>query len=358
MSSRHPAHFTLFVGLFVASACEREHKLVTEVLEPSYRGFQIESYDEKAVQPGTVFFTDGSNQAAPRIVEVDRTGKVVWQWVVPTDLLNANTVMDTAPMPDGGALVIVDAIGVVQVTEDGQVARIYESMLPSHDVDLLDDGSWLVTNGWVQKGEPHFMEVAPDDSVVWSWDGLDRYDVAPYNEVYREGWVHANAAERLDDGNTLVSLRNFNIVALLDEAGTTQWEIGFSDIEPEAAAAGLYDVAYGSNPHDPELTIDGTLLVAVHRPSVVLEIDLDSRAVIWSWSPEVDSAGKIRDANRLPNGNTLITSTRSVLEVDAAGTVVWQLFADESLFGQDAPEEFRPFYKACLIAPDGTVYGG
>ncbi len=358
MYLRHAVRLVLFMGAFVASACEREHKLLTEVLEPSYRGFEVAIHDEDAVQPGTVFFSDGSNQSAPRIVEVDRRGDVVWQWVVSTDLLNTNTVMDTTPMPDGGALVIVDAIGVVEVTEDGEISRIYESMLPSHDVDLLESGNWLVTNGWVQKGEPHFMEIAPDNTIAWSWDGLEQYDVSPYDEVYREGWIHANAAERLDDGSTLVSLRNFNMVATLDADGAVQSEVGFSEIEPEAAAAGAYDVASGSNPHDPELTIDGTLLVAVHRPSVVLEVDPDTKDVVWSWSPEVDSAGKIRDANRLPNGNTLITSTRSVLEVDASGTVVWQLLADESLFGEDAPAEMRPFYKACLIAPDGTVYGG
>jgi len=342
----------------VGSACAREHKLDTELLDPSYRGFTTETYDEDALQPGTLFFSDGSDQTAPRVVEVDRAGKVQWQWVVPAELVNSNTIMDSTPTPEGGALLVVDAIGVLEVDHAGDIIARYDSLLPSHDVDLLDNGNWLVTNGWSRKGEPHFMEVTPEGDIAWSWDGLDQYDTEPFDIVYREGWIHANAAERLDDGSTLVSLRNFNRVALLDSVGDVEWEVVFSHIEPEAQAADLFDVAKGVNPHEPELTPDGTLLVAVHQPNVVLEVDLATREVIWSWSAEVDGATKIRDVNRLPNGNTLVTSTEAVLELDPTGTVIWRLDANLDLLDPNAPADLRPFYKASLVTPDGTVYGG
>ena len=124
----------------------------------------------------------------------------------------------------------------------------------------------------------------------------------------------------------------------------------------QAHAAGEFDVYPGQNPHEAELTIDGTLLVAVHRPSAVVEVDVDTQEVLWAWSPTTDGAGKIRDANRLPNGNTLITSTSSIYEVTPAGEVAWRLDSNYEE-DPDSPVDLRPFYKAVLLDEDGVQYG-
>ena len=355
--SASPLHVAAAVAAAASFGCEREHKMGLVTLDPDYQGFRVEAYDKDSVQPGTVFFSDASNPKSPRIVEVDRDGRVVWQYRVPSTLIDSNAIMDSTPSMAGGALFVSDAFGVFETNRAGDVTRSYEGMLPSHDVDQLDDGSWLVTNGWAAKGEPHFMEIDPDSgSIGWKWTGEAHYDLEPYSEIYREGWIHANSAQRLDDGTTLVSLRNFNTVALLDSNGSPLWEITFNEVEPEAWAAGEFDVYPGRNPHEAEYTVDGTLLVALHSPSSVVEVDIDSQQVLWVWTPTTDGAGKIRDANRLPNGNTLVTSTAGIFEVNPAGEVVWRLYANYES-DPNSPVEVRPFYKAVLIAPDGVQYG-
>jgi outer membrane protein assembly factor BamB len=338
-------------------ACAPEHKLETVVASPPYRGFSTETFNEKALQPGTIFFSDGSNPAVPRVVEVDRDGKVLWQFRVPAELVNANTIMDAEPTPSGGAVFIMDGIGVVEVNKDGQEVRRFESLLPSHDVDVLANGNWLCTNAWARMGEPHFMEIDPSGAVVWSWDGLSQYDRAPYNEIYREGWIHANAAERQPDGSTLVSLRNFNTVAMLDANGGVSWEMLFDEVDPESYYRGEYDVAPGAKPHEPSITSDGNVLVAVKGPNVLYEIEPASRAVVWSWSAEEDGAFKMRDVNRLPNGNSLVTSIQTIFEITPEGEVVWRLDADLSIEGADGVREQRPFFKTMLIDLDRAVHG-
>ena len=336
--------------------CARDHKLETIVVEPTPRSFETETADASRLAPGTVFFSDNSDINRPRIVEVDRDGSVVWQAVIPPAVRQSSMLMDAEPTPSGGAAFIVDGIGAFEVDEAGELVRSFESFQPSHDIDVLPDDSWLLTNGWSLRGEVHFMEIDPTGRNQWSWDGLDYYDSYPYTEVYSEGWIHANAAQRLDDGTTLVSLRNFNEVALLDAAGAPSWSVRFDEIDPELALETPYHVAEGRNPHDPELTDAGTVLMALHRPERVVEVDPVAGELVWSWLPLDDRADGIRDANRLPNGNTLVTAAETIFEVSPEGEILWTLSSNE-----ENPEEntaVRSLYKAMLIDDDGEVHGG
>ena len=62
-------------------------------------------------------------------------------------------------------------------------------------------------------------------------------------------------------------------------------------------------------------------------------------------------ASPVRDANRLPNGNTLITGTTKIVEVTAGGKIVWQLTLKGVAFGERDVRGLG-FYKAERI---GTV---
>jgi hypothetical protein len=266
--------------------------------------------------------------------------------------------MDAQRTTGGGAAFIIDSVGAFEVDSAGKTLRSYESIQPSHDLDVLDNGNWLMTNGWVLKGEPHFIEVDPSGDVVWSWDGVSAYDREPYADLYREGWIHANSATRLDDGSTMVSLRNFNRVAMLSAAGAVEWELVFSHVDPALIETDRYDIVRGHNPHDPELTPANTVLVALHRPSMVVEVDVATQELVWAWKPEGYDDIKVRDVNRLPNGNTLVVSTRAIFELSPEGVPLWRLDADLDESVAESAPDVQPFYKSSLIAPDGTVYGG
>ena len=346
------------LGLVLATGCERDHVLDVKTGEAAFLGFEVESAAAGELASGTVFFADASNRDHPRIVEVNRAGEVVWQYRVPPELVLATSLMDVAPTPGGGALFVVDGVGAFEVDAEGELVHAFESIQPSHDIDLLDDGSWLLTNGWARMGEPHFMIVTPEGETTWEWLGLDQYGMLPYTDIYREGWMHANAAQRQPDGSLLVSLRNFYRVVMLDPAGDPVWEIQFDEIDPDAYDAGEYDVVEGRNPHEPELTPDGTVLVALHRPSQVVEVDVETQEVVWRWSPPDDDGATIRDANRLSNGNTLVTAAHAIFELSPDGAVLWKLRSNVDRSEADVSGSVRSFYKAVLIDDDGEVYGG
>jgi iron complex transport system substrate-binding protein len=59
--------------------------------------------------------------------------------------------------------------------------------------------------------DPQVKEVSAKGEIVWSWYARDHFYRLPFKDVYEEGWTHTNSATRLSNGDTLISLRNFNL---------------------------------------------------------------------------------------------------------------------------------------------------
>ena len=71
---------------------------------------------------------------------------------------------------------------------------------------------------------------------------------------------------------------------------------------------------------------NGNILLANHdRPHRIIEFDPVTGKVVWQTTGFEQSAVPVRDANRLPNGNTLITCSTKIIEVTAEGKTVWQM---------------------------------
>jgi len=76
------------------------------------------------------------------------------------------------------------------------------------------------------------------------------------------------------------------------------------------------------NPYDADRLPNGNTLIADTFGSRVIEVD-PKGTIVWSFAKEV----RPFDCDRLPNGNTLIADVRKdrVIEVDAKGEVVWEV---------------------------------
>jgi hypothetical protein len=76
------------------------------------------------------------------------------------------------------------------------------------------------------------QEFDENKDLIWEWNGHDHYqfgDVDPrwLSNPNKVDWTHANAVERDNDGNILLSLRHFNEITKIDhETGHIIWRLG------------------------------------------------------------------------------------------------------------------------------------
>lgn len=305
------------------------------------------------VFPGTVLFTDVSDPRRPVIVEVDAEGHAVWQY----NLAKSLVPKDRTPLPlgdatllaNGNILFTVHSKGIFEIDRSGSIIWKHRDREASHEVDRLPNGNTLYNRGWVRRGEDAVREVTPEGEVVWSWTGLPAFADKRYEDVSSEGWMHVNACHRMDDGTTLISIRNFHTVVRVDRRGEVVWSYRFRSKGKMNDLSTPDGKAKGSANHEPEMLENGNMLVAVRKPHAVLEIDPGTGAPVWIWK-HPEGLVTIRDCNRLPNGNTLITGADKIVEVTSEGEIVWEIRAPKT-------RQDKPFHRAIKIGEDGTVYG-
>ena len=178
--------------------------------------------------------------------------------------------------------------------------------------------------------------------------------------------MHTNAVTRLANGNTMISLRNIDRTVEVDPAGKVVHEVLYGRGIPakiKAMARKRHGTDWAFRPHDPEIEANGDIVVAAPGINRVIEVTKDGAKVrtIGKWPIKSDYHG-VRDANRLPNGDTLVVGDYRIFEVSPDGQVVWSLHrkgvapTGHPLSSRDNSAGTN-FYKAQRIAPDGTAYG-
>jgi len=322
------------IPALVESTLQREVETPAGTPDPA---FTVNVYKADKVWPGTTLFNDNHNPARPRVVEVNMRGEVVWEYALPAELKEyTNPGFDVEPLASGNILIVLPRKGVYEISRGGDVVWKYLDEKVSHDADRLPNGNTLIVYGNEDtQDDAQAKEVDPQGKIVWSWRAGDHFTSKKYTTVSRQGWTHANAATRLDNGHTLISLRNFNFIAEVDEDGTLVKKIGEGLLHRQ---------------HDPAVLSNGNILIADHgQPQGAVELDPDSGEVVWRFDVTKRKMWPVRDANRLPNGNTLITGTTAIIEVTADGERVWTLnLADASFKREEAAG--RGFYKAERIS--------
>ncbi|MEW5718376.1 MAG: aryl-sulfate sulfotransferase [Chloroflexota bacterium] len=291
--------------------------------------WSVDVYDPELAASGTTLFADNHNLAAPRIVEVNLLGEIVWEYRLPENWRQyTNPGFDIEPLANGNVLFVLPRKGAFEIDRAGKVVWSYATEQISHDADRLPNGNTLVVFGAMDRmNDAQVKEINPRGEIVWAWYARDQFNRSPYKEISEEGWTHTNAASRLENGNTLISLRNFHIVV---------------EVDPKGAVIKTYGEGLFRYPHDPQALANGNILLANHvDPQRAIEIDPQTGQVVWQF---VMPRQLVRDANRLPNGNTLITGSSAIVEVTRQGKVVWQLNLRTPLERQEGPA--RGFYKA------------
>ncbi len=184
-------------------------------------------------------------------------------------------------------------------------------------LDMDDDPMWADV----------IVEIDRDGNTVWEWHAIEHMDpatdkIAP--NVQRWEWTHGNTVVPLENDQVLVSFRNTSTVGIIDKAsGNFTWKIGD-------------DILAGQ--HDPSLLPNGNILIydnGTYRTddwliySRVVEINPKTNEIEWEYrdAPYWDFfSATVSGAQRLPNGNTLITEgvTGRLFQVTPDGKIVWE----------------------------------
>ncbi|WP_254763321.1 aryl-sulfate sulfotransferase [Natrinema marinum] len=189
-----------------------------------------------------------------------------------------------------------------------------------HDVDLIGTDELLVAD-------------FDDDAVVrvnassgirtWSWQVEAAFPIESGGS-YDGDWAHLNDVELLPDGRVMASLRNHDRVVFLNESGVMpSWTLGDEDD---------HDVLYEQHNPDYVPASHGgpAVLVADSENDRIVEYQRRDGEWVQSWEFTHPTVAWPRDADRLPNGHTLVTSSTGdrVFEIDTDGEIVRSLTVD------------------------------
>lgn len=290
--------------------------------------------------PGTTLIPVKYDPESPGVIEIDMAGHVIWEYRLPADLKQyTNPGFDAELLPNDEVLLVLPKKGIFQIDRSGKIVWSHLDTQVSHDADRLANGNTLVVFGNEDtQADAQIKEIDNNGALVWSWYAKADFDQEPHASIYIQGWTHTNAVVRMKNGNTLISMRNFNLLAEVDPNGTLVKTIGADFLK---------------DPHDPEVLENGNILVANHadpgEPHSALEIDVNSGKIVWEFIVSDVTNTPVRDADRLPNGNTLITGSHTILEVTRDKEIVWQ-FSLKSGTIQQGQGAARGFYKAQRLA--------
>lgn len=236
-----------------------------------------------------------------------------------------------ASMDDSGGACTQNGVERVNLST-GEVTPIYSALTPGkestrwHDTDRINDTHLAVADIYLDRV---FIVNTTSKRITWSWaparDALEQFAPSHTGGPYPLDWTHMNDIEVLEDGRFMASLRNNDRVIFLDpqrspsEALDEEWTIGAEDET---------DILYEQ--HNPDYIPpkqDGpAVLIADSENNRVVEYQRENGAWNRTWTWSDGRAQWIRDADRLPNGNTLIADSNGnrVFEVDRQGEIVWQ----------------------------------
>ncbi|UPW00193.1 arylsulfotransferase family protein [Halorussus gelatinilyticus] len=203
----------------------------------------------------------------------------------------------------------------------GERTRLYAHRMEGgrwHDVDVINDTHILVGD---IGNEAVFVVNTTSGIREWTWTAESELPITGGGS-YDKDWVHINDVELLDDGRIMVDLRNQDQIAFLNRSRGIEanWTLG-SENE--------YDTLREQHNPDyiPEERGGPAVVVADSENDRVVEYQRENGSWNRSWVWTDDAMQWPRDADRLPNGNTLVTDTIGdrVFEVNETGAIVWKI---------------------------------
>jgi hypothetical protein len=336
-------------------------------------GLGLRGWDEEQACPGLTLFAPHGRDGS--LYLIDLGGEVVHEWHLPCPaghayLTQRGTVICNGHTPGkNGRFIDAAPWKLGSLTEvDWRGEAIWEVRHPDHHHDgiRLANGNVLLlclrelpyeVAKQVRGGRPgsehedrmygdYLLELTTNGQAVWewrSWEHLDpERDVIVNPQDSRKEWTHGNAVAELPDGNLVVSFRLISMVIIVERrSGNIIWKLGPPTLNNQHAPTPL--------PNGNLLIFDnGTHRLDDHLPySRVIEVDPATKRVVWFYQDTPPSnffSPIISNAQRLPNGNTLICEGTfgRLFEVTRQAEVVW--------------EYVNPYFGRSPTGPSNSVF--
>ena len=304
----------------------------------------VVTWDRAVASPGANLF-NSTLQGEAQLIDMD--GKVLHRWRYPEGTIPQLDV----PLQDGRLIGLEQEGSVFCLDRPGHELWRYP-VRAHHSIELDDRGHiWTLTRE--NRAEPHqdigvrtiedfIVELTPDGQLIQRISVREILEQSPFAGLIPSflidkerdqdndpplafDLIHPNHVEVFDGtladespiykkGNLLVSLRNLNAIAIVDgESKQIVW---------------FWGPGYLFAQHHTTLLANGNILVfnnGVEQSSIV-EVDPRTNSVVWEYAlPSKFFSRTMGSCQRLPNGNTLITSSETgyVFEVTPDGEIVW-----------------------------------
>jgi uncharacterized protein (UPF0248 family) len=274
------------------------------------------------------------------VLEADWNGKVLWELRHPDHhhhgvlLRNGNVLLHCmAEVPDEIARRVTGGM-VEGDTQSGQYAA-----RPQADVGKMYSD--------------YLSEVTLAGQTVWQWRTWEHLDPAADGiaevQAPRTLWAQGNSVYELPDGDILASYRpTSTVIRISRKTGEILWKLG----PPTVAGQ-----------HGPTLLESGNVLIFDNGPhrlddavpySRVIEINPATNEILWKYQDKPTwnfFSPRMGYAQRLPNGNTLITESSfgRFFEVTKEGDIVWEYvnpFFGKPFFGGPPTSESNQVFRA------------
>ncbi|MFC7235126.1 aryl-sulfate sulfotransferase [Halosegnis marinus] len=282
----------------------------------------------------------GSSKKPARLLSVTPNGTFDWSYA---GGLDRQWFYDVDPMANGHLFVVTPNADRTVVGEYDPDARrmVWTERFDihdTHDADLLPNGDVVVANmRETEDGVANdrvFVYNRTLDEVTWEWRFRDHFP----NDTdggFSDDWTHLNDVDYLGGDRFLLSPRNFDQVLVVNRTTDA--------VEMRLGADGNHSVLHEQHNPDYLLSEEGrpTILVADSENDRIVEyerrcagdpVEAPPADCSWTLAWELGVGGNLtwpRDADRLPNGNTLVTDSLNhrVVEVTPEGEVVWEYYA-------------------------------
>jgi hypothetical protein len=217
-----------------------------------------------------------------------------------------------------GGRCYLNVIEVANLTT-GEVDRIYRGVSTGfrwHDVDRIEHDRYAVAD---IAADRVFIVNTTTDMIRWEWQAESDIALDTGGKIGAD-WTHLNDVEVLDSGLLMVSLRNQDRVVFINRSTgiTENLTLGSED---------QYDILREQHNPDfiPASNGGPAVLVADSENGRIVEYQRRNGKWVETWRWSASYIAWPRDADRLPNGNTLVTASNGdrVLEVNQSNQVVW-----------------------------------